>query len=55
MLLNPWQLILIAIAAWMNRDQGEVIAYLKAENRTWGYRLRSLLTVRDPGVPPKTA
>ena len=44
MSLNPWQLFLIAIAAWMNREQGDVIEYLKEENRV----LRELLGDRLP-------
>jgi hypothetical protein len=30
--LKPWQLVLIVIAGWMNREQQEVIEYLRAEN-----------------------
>jgi transposase InsO family protein len=37
--LSPWNLLLIAIAAWMNRDQAAVVEYLKEENRV----LRELL------------
>ncbi len=39
MLFNPWQIILIALAGWMNREQGVVIDYIKEENRV----LRELL------------
>ena len=31
--LNPWNVLLIAIAGWMNREQVAVIEYLKEENR----------------------
>ncbi len=44
MSLYPWQLFLIAIAAWMNREQGDVIEYLKEENRV----LRDLLGEKRP-------
>jgi hypothetical protein len=44
MSLNPWQLFLIAIAGWMNREQGDVIDYLKEENRV----LRELLGGKRP-------
>ena len=39
MLFNPWQIILIALAGWMNREQSVVIDYIKEENRV----LRELL------------
>ena len=39
MLFNPWQVILIALAGWMNREQSVVIEYIKEENRV----LRELL------------
>jgi hypothetical protein len=39
MLFNPWQIILIALAGWMNREQSVVIEYIKEENRV----LRELL------------
>ena len=39
MLFNPWQIILIALAGWMNREQAAVVEYLKEENRV----LRELL------------
>ncbi len=39
MLFNPWQIILIALAGWMNREQSVVIEYMKEENRV----LRELL------------
>ena len=44
MSLNPWQLFLIAIAAWMNREQCSVIEYLKEENRV----LREMLCSKRP-------
>jgi len=39
MLFSPWQIILIALAGWMNREQSAVIKYIKEENRV----LRELL------------
>ena len=30
--LQAWQLLLVALAGWMNRDQQDVIAYLQEEN-----------------------
>ena len=39
MYLNPWNVLLIAIAGWMNQEQATVIEYLKEENRV----LRELL------------
>ena len=37
--LNPWRLLVIAMAGWMNREQSAVVEYLKEENRV----LRELL------------
>ena len=31
--LNPWHILLLATAGWMNREQGAVVEYLKEENR----------------------
>ncbi len=31
--LNPWNILLIAIAGWMNREQAALVEYLKEENR----------------------
>lgn len=30
--LQPWQLMLIILASWVNRQQQEVIEYVRAEN-----------------------
>ena len=30
---TPWQFIVVAIAGWMNRQQQDVIAFLRMENR----------------------
>ncbi len=42
--LNPWNILLIAIAAWMNREQAAVVEYLEEENRV----LHKLLGKRQP-------
>ena len=31
-ILQPWQLMLIILASWVNRQQQEVIEYLRGEN-----------------------
>ncbi len=33
MIFKPWTFFTVAIAGWMNRQQQEVIAYLREENR----------------------
>ena len=30
--LQPWQLFVLILAGWINRQQQEVIEYLRAEN-----------------------
>jgi len=32
MTLNPWTFTVVAIAGWMNRQQQQVIDYLRTEN-----------------------
>ena len=32
LILQPWQLMLIILASWVNREQQEVIEYLRTEN-----------------------
>ena len=32
-LLQPWQLLLLILARWINRHQQEVIEYLRTENQ----------------------
>ena len=32
-LLQPWQLLLLILAGWINRHQQEVIEYLRTENQ----------------------
>jgi hypothetical protein len=31
--LQPWQLLVLALAVWINRQQQEVIEYLRTENQ----------------------
>ncbi len=39
MFSNPWNLLVIALAGWLNREQAAVVDYLREENRV----LRELL------------
>ncbi len=32
-ILHPWQLYLVILAGWINREQQEVIEYLRTENQ----------------------
>jgi len=31
-LLQPWQLLILILAGWINRQEQDVIEYLRAEN-----------------------
>ena len=31
--LQPWQIMILAVSAWVNREQAQAIEYLIAENR----------------------
>ena len=31
--LRPWQLLLVCLAGWLNREQQAVVEYLRAENQ----------------------
>ncbi len=42
--LNPWHILVVAIAGWMNREQSAVIEYLQEETRV----LRELLGNKRP-------
>ena len=33
MVLQTWQFILVALAGWLNRQQQDIVAYLREENR----------------------
>jgi len=32
-ILHPWQIVVLALAGWISRQQLDVIEYLKEENR----------------------
>jgi hypothetical protein len=32
-ILYPWHLLMLALSAWINREQEEIIAYLRTENQ----------------------
>jgi len=36
MFLQPWQLLLLVLAEWINRQQQDVIEYLLVENQVLG-------------------
>ncbi len=38
--LRPWQLLLVALAGWVNRQQQDVIAYIQEENRILQNKLK---------------
>ncbi len=45
-ILQPWQLLLVTLAGWINRQQQDVIGYIQEENRVLksrckGKRIRS--------------
>ena len=51
--LQPWQLMLIILAGWINRQQQEVIEYLRTENAVLKQKLgkkRILLTDEQRSV-----
>ena len=31
--MSSWQIVLVALAGWLNREQSKIIDYLKEENR----------------------
>ncbi len=39
-ILQPWQLLLVALAGWINRQQQDVIEYLQEENRVLRSKLK---------------
>jgi len=48
MTFNPWTFFLVALAGWMNRQQQEVIQYLRVENQILREKLgRKRLTLND--------
>ncbi len=38
--LHPWQLLLVALACWINRQQQDVISYVEEENRILKSKLK---------------
>ncbi len=42
--LNPWHILVMAIAGWINGEQRVVVEYLREENRV----LRELLGEKRP-------
>ena len=38
--LQPWQLLLVSLAGWINRHQQDVIAYIQEENRILKSKLK---------------
>ena len=38
--LHPWQLLLVTLAGWINRQQHDVIAYIQEENRVFKNKLK---------------
>ena len=49
-ILQPWQLLLVALAGWINQQQQGVIEYLQEENRV----LRSKIKGRGVCAPAAT-
>ncbi len=47
MTFTPWQFIVVAIAGWMNRQQQQVIEYLREENRILREKLGHKRLSRD--------
>jgi hypothetical protein len=41
MTLKPWHFIMVALAGWMNRQQQDVIVYIREENRILREKLGS--------------
>ena len=39
-LFQPWQLLLVTLAGWINRQQQDVIAYIQEENRILRNKLK---------------
>ncbi len=60
---QPWQLLLVTLAGWINRQQQVVIAYIQVENRVLKNKLKgkriaeclAALWRPHPGLPVKDA
>ena len=54
-ILQPWHIMILAVSAWVNREQAQAIEYLITENRVLREKLgkgRILLNdTRDAGWP----
>ncbi len=37
---QPWQLLLVSLAGWINRQQQDVVAYIQEENRILKSKLK---------------
>lgn len=46
-ILQPWQLYFVILAGWMNRQQQEVIEYLRTENQVLKQKLDKKRTLLD--------
>jgi len=56
--LQPWQILLLVLAGWINKHQQDVLEYLLAENRILREKLgkkRILLNHRHTGNNPALA
>jgi hypothetical protein len=52
--LQPWQILVAALAGWITRQQDAVIEYLHEENRVLKQQLgRRRLRLTDDQRPPK--
>ena len=40
MMVQTWQLIVVALAGWLNRQQQDIVAYLAEENRVLREQLK---------------
>ena len=41
-ILHPWQVVVIALAGWINRQQLDVIEYLKEENQVLREQMKGI-------------
>ena len=39
-IIQPWQLLVVAVAGWINRQQHDAIAYIQEENRVLKTKLK---------------
>ncbi len=50
--LQPWQILLAALAGWVNRQQQHIIEYLQEENRVLKEQLGGKRLRHDPRQEP---